>query len=193
MAEIECFGFSISTNESIRRRYELIHDIKGLKGFLGITPTEFGQVLLFDSRANRNVALIKFRSIYQTVRKENRTAYVDEKYLSKDYKFSVDDFGDPEFSKLMKEIESHAYDKAKAEYDKKLEEYKKEIQILKEERNDVIVERNKLQMVAENKSLQLEAERNLWNKKEKNYDKKILGLEADLRRMEKQNLYRMGE
>ena len=196
MGEVKCYGFHIGADESITRRYELSADLKALQedkktSYVGITPTMYGQCLLFRDREKRNEYLMKFRGKYQSIHKEKREIFVDEKYLVEDYKPTVEEMaqGDSGFVDFMNEFREDVKKELKKELSEECERLKAECQLLKEERNNAIVERNKIQYVLDMRNEQIEANRAIFEAEKAKLNKTILSLEADLKRMERENLF----
>lgn len=196
MSEVKCYGFHIGTDETITRRFEVMADLKALQNdkkstYVGITPTVYGQCLLFRDREKRNEYLMKFRGKYQSIHKEKREIFVDEKYLASDYKPTVEEFaqGDSVFVDFMNEFREDVKKELKKELSEECDRLKAENQKLKAERNEAIAERNKYQTMADYRQEVIEAERKLHSEQIEKLNKKILALESDLVRMEKQNMF----
>ena len=196
MAEIKTYGFRISTDECMRRRNELIYDVNKVEGFLAFAPDPngFGQVLLFDTIKNRNAAMRYFKGLYNTVTKIPVEIYVDDKYLTKEGKATTEEIlGDDEFGKMIQELLSN-------EKKQGIEEGRKMAEAELVEKNNLIgelkgkvveLERDNSGMLARINAL-TDAKESLvagYEKKVKELNKEILRLEADLKRMERVNLY----
>jgi len=154
VAAVECYALKVHTDECIRRRNELLYDINKLKGFIGVHSDNSGAPymhFLFKTRECRDAALKEWQGIYMTVRKEHRTAMVDEKYFAPDYKVPPFEelFEDDEYGELMREIKEGIRDQLREEYEMKSMVYTNEIQSLKSEICKLKAELDKAEYIAD--------------------------------------------
>lgn len=185
MLERKCYGFYISTNEAVHRRNEIVHDVKKLKGFLGICPQFFGQVFIMDTKENRDKGYEIFKEIYQSVKKCKREMYVDEKYLT-GQQSSFEDV-DPVLQELLDDIEDKAEEKALEAFRIREKVLMNDVKKIKTELDKEIRENENLRFQIKSLKEKNEMINKIHSKEMQRITKEMMALEAEMKRMEKEN------
>lgn len=185
MSERKCYGFYISTNEALHRREEIVHDVNKLKGFLGICPQFFGQIFIIDTKENRDKGYEIFKEIYQSVKKCKREILVDEKYLT-GQQSSFEDV-DPVFQELLDEIEEKAEEKAVEAFRIREKALMNDVRKIKAELDKEINENDNLRFQIKSLKEKNEMINKIHSKEMQKITKEIKALEAEMKRMEREN------
>jgi len=186
MKEIECFAFTLNIDEVIRRRSEIIFDTKKLSDeFIGIHPDMTGKPIvsfLFRSREYRDKVLEDWKSIYMTVRKEHKQAFIPEDYEEQIKNYDPFE-GDDEASKMMQEVKEKIKEECWKEYQSKLDCYENEVQKLKAEISKLKIDLKGADSIARNKVKDYIALEKYASSRYEKYESKIKELENENRRI----------
>ena len=189
MSEIECYGFSISGSEALKRRHELVKDLGDLhddlrSGFVGITPTPTGQVVLFRTIKQRDEAFKKFKDIYVSAKKETKSAFVNEKYIKGEAKTEMKDV-DPELDKLIQELCDARIEDEMSKLESQRMQINNEVQKYKTEIDRLTTDNASLENIIKELKFKIEEMREYHASEMRRISKELTKAEADMRRMEK--------
>lgn len=173
MSEVKCYALVLDMFEMM---CNMDVDFSEFSGMLGIHPMGERAAVLFKTEEERDRAYSFLRTVFITVEKEKRTAYVDEAFLHNRPE------PDPIMKKAVERLAQKKVEKAIAEYNAATRNSKK----VEEKLREALKINKDLSEVAEAYKRNAEENIRLKDKQIQLLTKECKALEARMRQMEKQ-------